>query len=123
MREKQIEKQNEPRKLDIRVKKLQRLKDIKGKSNTSAINEIAGVTPQEASLYQSRIDLTDLQNSLNQRYIDIIAPLRSGAAKDIFKVIKGAVDLDVCTVVISNGSLFSYDNCKKILDAGIILSF
>lgn len=39
--------------------------------------------------------------------------------KDIFKVIKGAVDLDICTVVISNGSLFSYDNCKKILDTGI----
>ncbi len=39
--------------------------------------------------------------------------------KDIFAVVEGINKLDIRTVVVTNGSLLSYDNCKKILDAGI----
>lgn len=39
--------------------------------------------------------------------------------KDIFEVIKGLNKLNLHTVVVTNGSLFSYDNCKKILDCGV----
>lgn len=39
--------------------------------------------------------------------------------KDIFKVIEGLNKLQLHTVVVTNGSLFTYDNCKRIIDAGV----
>ena len=39
--------------------------------------------------------------------------------KDIFKVIGLLSKLNIHTVVVTNGSFFSYENCKKILDAGV----
>lgn len=39
--------------------------------------------------------------------------------EDIFEVIEGLDKLDLHTVVVTNGSLFSDENCKKILDTGI----
>ncbi len=39
--------------------------------------------------------------------------------KDIFEVIEGLSKLDIHTVVVTNGSLFSYENCNKIINAGV----
>ena len=39
--------------------------------------------------------------------------------KDIFKVLKGLKEVGIHSVVVTNGSLFSHDNCKKIIDSGV----
>lgn len=52
---------------------------VKGIADILVAHEVR-MTKTQASDY-----LADLQNGLNERYIDNIAPLRSGEAKDIFK--------------------------------------
>ncbi|NOZ64167.1 MAG: radical SAM protein [Caldiserica bacterium] len=38
---------------------------------------------------------------------------------DIFRVIEGLRRLDIHTVVVTNGSLFTRENCRRILEAGV----
>ncbi|OPX30073.1 MAG: hypothetical protein B1H08_02540 [Candidatus Omnitrophica bacterium 4484_171] len=39
--------------------------------------------------------------------------------RDIFKVLEALREMGIHSVVVTNGSLFSYDNCKKIIDSGV----